>query len=276
MKNTPHFNDTIIETWYAEFGAAMGYPPDLPIGHTNARRDEVFRERGVYVAKEIFEHYGNESKRVWLLIDTTDSDSIPRPSFEVRHYVPWATITYAVRSQEPAALLRPLRALCRGPKHNFCSFFYQPTERKKRVWAANEYHIRERFCELLDQLKPVGKPLPDGMRYSIGFLDAAVRTHIPYRFNIAFENANQPGWITEKFVNAFLAGTIPIYWGSDYVYHFFNPHAFIHVNAFPSLEAAADFVMQVDSDNTLYQRFLGQPPCTESGWRRLFGCRRPQ
>ena len=40
----------------------------------------------------------------------------------------------------------------------------------------------------------------------------------PFRFAMAFENANVSGYVTEKIVNAFLAGAIPIYWGHPDVF----------------------------------------------------------
>ena len=40
-----------------------------------------------------------------------------------------------------------------------------------------------------------------------------------------------PGYVTEKIVNAFLAGSIPIYWGSRAVLEIFNPESFIYANA---------------------------------------------
>ncbi|MGH7793264.1 MAG: glycosyltransferase family 10 domain-containing protein, partial [Thermodesulfobacteriota bacterium] len=34
-----------------------------------------------------------------------------------------------------------------------------------------------------------------------------------YNFILAFENTDYPGYITEKIIHAFMAGTIPLYWG---------------------------------------------------------------
>ncbi len=34
-----------------------------------------------------------------------------------------------------------------------------------------------------------------------------------YNFVLAFENSNFPGYITEKIIDAFKAGTVPLYWG---------------------------------------------------------------
>lgn len=42
-----------------------------------------------------------------------------------------------------------------------------------------------------------------------------------YNYALVFENQQQPGYITEKLLDCFKAGTVPIYWGapnaSDYI-----------------------------------------------------------
>lgn len=70
-----------------------------------------------------------------------------------------------------------------------------------------------------------------------------------YRFVIAMENRDAPGYITEKLMNVFISGAIPIYWGNnDTVLRFFNPKAFINVNDFNNLEDVANHVIALDSD----------------------------
>lgn len=39
--------------------------------------------------------------------------------------------------------------------------------------------------------------------------------YLPYRFNVAIENANYPWWHTEKVFNCFASKTVPIYWGGQ-------------------------------------------------------------
>lgn len=74
-----------------------------------------------------------------------------------------------------------------------------------------------------------------------------------YRFALVMENANLPGYVTEKLVNAFKAGTIPIYWGGGgYADQIFNPKAFIDVSKFNSLEACADYIVKVDDNPSLF------------------------
>lgn len=62
---------------------------------------------------------------------------------------------------------------------------------------------------------------------------------------IAFENADDPGYVTEKIANAFLAGAVPVYWGTADAFQVFNPKSFIHCGEFTGLEACADRVAEV-------------------------------
>lgn len=45
-----------------------------------------------------------------------------------------------------------------------------------------------------------------------------IKTLMNYNFTIAFENSDHPGYISEKIIHAFIAGTVPLYWGGgDYL-----------------------------------------------------------
>lgn len=60
-----------------------------------------------------------------------------------------------------------------------------------------------------------------------------------YHFVMAMENTQKPGYITEKIVNAFNSGAIPIYWGdSATVKSIFNPNAFIDLSDYANFSAA--------------------------------------
>ena len=42
------------------------------------------------------------------------------------------------------------------------------------------------------------------------------------KLSIPMENQKGDGYITEKILNAFTSGAIPIYWGSSNINQFFN------------------------------------------------------
>jgi hypothetical protein len=48
-----------------------------------------------------------------------------------------------------------------------------------------------------------------------------------YAFSVVVENCKEGYYFTEKIVDCFLTGTVPIYWGSDYIGDFFNKEGFL-------------------------------------------------
>jgi hypothetical protein len=66
-----------------------------------------------------------------------------------------------------------------------------------------------------------------------------------YKFVIAMENSCVDGYVTEKIINAYYSGAIPIYWGSSNINDFFNKDAFINVNNFKSFEECVNYVINM-------------------------------
>ena len=77
--------------------------------------------------------------------------------------------------------------------------------------------------------------------------DKLVETYKKYRFVIAMENCVQPGYITEKILNAFGAGSIPIYHGAPEISELFNPKAFINLSNFKSPQDCVKYVINMTS-----------------------------
>ena len=79
-----------------------------------------------------------------------------------------------------------------------------------------------------------------------------------YRFTLAMENRVNAGYITEKIINAFLGGTIPIYYGTLDVLLIFNPKSFIFfdiLNPTPAL----DQILWLEKNPHEYYKMLAQP-----------------
>ncbi|CAE8650562.1 unnamed protein product, partial [Polarella glacialis] len=119
------------------------------------------------------------------------------------------------------------------------------------------------------------------------FLDEAVELLQPYRFALVFENKLVPGYVTEKIVNAFLAGSIPIYWGSRAVLDLFNPEAFVYANEIQGagddylpqdpllgLERVVDFVMKLALDANGLRRMATAPVVDAARLQRYFSWHR--
>jgi hypothetical protein len=85
-----------------------------------------------------------------------------------------------------------------------------------------------------------------------------------YRFALVMENTKQDGYITEKIVNAFLAGCVPIYYGTREIFDVFNPKAFVYYdidNPKPSL----DFISYLERNETAYLDMLRNEPILKNG-----------
>ncbi len=98
------------------------------------------------------------------------------------------------------------------------------------------------------QFNNVGGPVADKLAFLRGC-----------KFNIAFENASTPGYLTEKMIEAKAAGTVPIYWGDPLVAAELNPRAFVNCHDFPDLDAAARRVIELDGDDAAYLAMLAEP-----------------
>jgi hypothetical protein len=62
-----------------------------------------------------------------------------------------------------------------------------------------------------------------------------------YKFVFTMENSYEDGYISEKIMNAYIAGAIPIYWGTNEVKNIFNPESFIYVNDYIKEDNTTDY-----------------------------------
>jgi alpha(1,3/1,4) fucosyltransferase len=79
------------------------------------------------------------------------------------------------------------------------------------------------------------------------------------KFSIAFENSSYPGYTTEKILHAFVADTIPIYWGNPLVHKDFNTKAFINCHDYNNFDEVVDRVIEIDNNDELYLQYLKEP-----------------
>lgn len=93
---------------------------------------------------------------------------------------------------------------------------------------------------------------PEGVEDKLEFLSK-------YKFSFAFENDAHPGYCTEKIVQSFAAGTVPVYWGDPDAEQYFNPDAFINCNRYSTMDEVIEKIREVDTDPQLYLRMRMQP-----------------
>ena len=76
-----------------------------------------------------------------------------------------------------------------------------------------------------------------------------------YLFALAFENQCATDYITEKLWGAFMAGTVPVYYGAPNVRDHAPPHSLILVDDFATTQALMEYLEQVASNQTLYESY---------------------
>ena len=70
-----------------------------------------------------------------------------------------------------------------------------------------------------------------------------------YKFAICYENTDFPGYVTEKIFDSLAAGTIPIYYGSDYIKEILPKELYIDVKEFNSIHDVGEYINTFSADN---------------------------
>lgn len=145
----------------------------------------------------------------------------------------------------PESYLNVNNKFSQKSKNKFCSF----------VFSRISNH-RENILEILKRIDnvdsygnlwgetPNNKKLKNGQYYKIDTIS-------DYKFNIAFENTIKNGYVTEKLLQARIAGCIPIYSGHESVEKVFNKHGFLNVTGMTN----DDIFDEVSSINSNIKRY---------------------
>jgi FkbM family methyltransferase len=152
------------------------------------------------------------------------------------------------------------------PKRNkFCSFIcngeYKTTWRKEIVEKLSQYKRVDCGGRFLNN---IGYTVPKGTSCS-----GKIEHNLNYKFAIAFENEDHPGYVTEKICDVYKSNCIPIYAGNREVVEDFNPNTFINANDFKNLDELVDYVIKVDNDDELYASYFKEPMFSNK-WLDIF------
>lgn len=85
------------------------------------------------------------------------------------------------------------------------------------------YFYRKQFKQILDNLKPE-------------LCEDKLKTIREFQFVLCFENFKYPGYITEKIIECFVAGVVPVYLGASDVCEFIPSNAFINASNYSTWE----------------------------------------
>lgn len=133
-------------------------------------------------------------------------------------------------------------------KKYFCAFIYSNPTAK----------MRNNFFKKLSKYKRVDS---GGAVYNnLGFyVEDKINFLKKYKFTIAFENQEYPGYTTEKILDSMLAGSVPIYWGNPLVHLDFNTRSFLNYYDFGNYETLIEKIIELDNSEEKYSKYLSEP-----------------
>ena len=88
-----------------------------------------------------------------------------------------------------------------------------------------------------------------------------------YKFSIAMENSEGDGYISEKIIDSFISGTIPIYYGDYMIEEYINPKSFILIRGRNDIDKKIKFIKLIDNDDNLYKKILKENIFTDTKFK---------
>jgi hypothetical protein len=105
---------------------------------------------------------------------------------------------------------------------------------------------------------PGGNGTIEKARSSGSWIQNAKGAFKNYRFGLVMENKKSDGYITEKIVNAFLSGTVPIWYGTSEIFDVINERAFVFYDV-EDPQPAMDRIIYLENNQTAYDEVLNEP-----------------
>ena len=115
--------------------------------------------------------------------------------------------------------------------------------------------MRKKFFEALSKYKRVDS----GGRYMNnvgGAVSDKLKFCRDYKFNIAFENSSCRGYTTEKIMEAYVAQTVPIYYGNPNIEADFRADSMVRVMGEDDIGRAVEEIIRLDQDDAAYMRMV--------------------
>ena len=190
----------------------------------------------------------------WCLECDVHLPQMKDPSFIDRFDI---TMTYRLNSDVAAPYLEPnLPELLRRP----------PAEKEDgklvNAFVSSAYNHSRRI-EFLLQLMPhidvhsYGKVFRNRQVADDKGQETKLKTIAAYKFTLAFENAIAKDYVTEKFYDPLIAGSVPVYLGAPNIEEFApGDHCFINAADWKSPAALARYLVEVASDERPYASYF--------------------
>ena len=79
-----------------------------------------------------------------------------------------------------------------------------------------------------------------------------------YKFSLAMENSNGDGYLSEKILQSYISGTIPIYYGDYLIDEYINPKTYILIKGEKDIEEKINYIKSIDNDDEKYRRIISE------------------
>lgn len=145
-------------------------------------------------------------------------------------------------------LRRPVKE--KEPGKEVCAFISSSSHKSGRL----EY--LKRLMKCLD-IHSYGKVLQNKILEEDQGQKTKLATISDYKFTIAFENAVGRDYVTEKFFEPLLTGSVPIYLGAPNIEDFTpGDNCYINVSDWDSPESLAEYILKISRDEAQYRKFF--------------------
>ncbi len=127
------------------------------------------------------------------------------------------------------------------------------TKRIEVMTAFSKRNMLDLFGRGWDKLYRLPPQLRNLVRKSISIKNVKpikdkIATLGNYKFNLCIENVSHPGYVTEKIIEAFVAGTVPVYWGAPDIERIIPADTYINANKFNTNDDLIDYLESIDED----------------------------
>ena len=147
--------------------------------------------------------------------------------------------------------------LVKKESEGFCCFVYSNNVKHRNAFCIKLSNYKKVYCGG-DCLNNVGGKVKNKLEFQK-----------KYKFCIAYENCVQPGYATEKILQAYQSNCIPIYYGSETIKDDFNPETFINAHDFDNNNDLINYIKKVDTDESLYNSYMNKPIFSKK-WLDIF------
>lgn len=144
-------------------------------------------------------------------------------------------------------------------KKFFCAYMYSydVPHRIKYFDLLNKYKKVEGLGKSCNNINHIENKI--NIEKNETYLDQAVKIYTNYKFVLALENFFQDGYFTEKIINPLIANSIPIYWGTPYVFKYINKKRVIYIQDYENDNKLLEKIIEIDNNDIEYNKIISEP-----------------